>query len=380
MKKIRTLFFFVIILFSLTGCFPDKLSPDPKPDPDPADTGLTQEELWDYLTEYDCFATVLGLRHPILIFENDDDMTMYSYDSFSPDIHTYTELISFSYEGNYLYRLEYENPYPTEFESIFYFRFVPSSSSMLTNVSYIDGEEYVCFFYGNKALTVDQIMKILGKYEYWLEEKCITGHYFINIKDNDVFGHGIMNTEYFRNGTISKAEYEGLLTYKITIDYPAREASEMDDGYPAYCKTHKLVIGNYVTNIAFETDLVSEPFRWFFPEIELTISELFEELADKVFKSEDSGLEYSFKEENGRYYIMIHDTNTVALSAVHEVVKIKYQGYGWHIYEFTINDGNGDQKWHITYNPNDRLKLGVAIYDGDNLTFCDEAEAPYIYY
>lgn len=379
MKRLLILFLTVVMVMGLAGCEFPWFSPNPKPDPEPVDTGLTQQELWDYLDNYNCFTTIEGVRDPIFIFENDNDFVVdFSFEGFSEENFYFTELLSFSYEGNDLYKLEYENPYEWAFESaVFYFEFTPERYNTVIYGCYDRGEIYYRSLFGDEALTIDQIMTILGKYDYWLEEEGVIGHSFVTIDDDDMFCHGLMNSSFYRNGIITAAEFKGLTTYEITIDYPAREDFGMGEGYEAYCKTHKLVISPYVGFIGFETDVMPYKFKWFYPETEFTMYELYQKLSGKLFESDESGLEYGFYIEDGKYYIGVHDTNTIALNAVHEVASIEYLGNGWHIYEFTIS-GEGNVKWWIYYNHIDWRHLEIAIYSNEELTFTDEATASYI--
>ncbi len=385
MKKILIVFWVLIVLFGLAGCELSWLSPkpDPKPvpDPEPVDTGLTQQELWDYLDNYNCFTTVEGVRDPVFIFENEDDFTVdFSFEGFSEENFYFTELISFNYEGNNLYKVEYENPYEWAFESsVFYFEFDPQRYNTVIYGCYREGEIYNRQLFGDEALTIDEILKILNLYEYWLEEEGIIGHSFITLEDDNMFCHGLMNSSFYRNGTISKAEFKGLTTYEITIDYPARETSEMDDGYEAYCKTHKLVISPYVRFIGFETDVAPYNFKWFYPEIEFTLYELYQKISDKIFESDDTGLEYHFYIDDNKYYIKISDPDTVSLTAIYEIKSIKFQGKGTHTYIATIADSNNLEIW-ISYNYIDWRHMSITIYENDNLIFFDKATASYINY
>ncbi len=378
MKKILILFWVLIILLGLTGCEFPWLSPKPKPDPDPVDTGLTQQELWDYLDNYNCFTTVEGVRDSVFIFENEDDFIVdFSFEGFSEENFYFTELISFSYEGNNLYKVEYTNPYEWAFESsVFYFEFDPERYNTVIYGCYHQGEIYNRQLFGDEALTIDEILKILSLHEYYLEEEGLVGHSFITIEDGNMFCHGLMNSSFYRNGTISKAEFKGLTTYEITIDYPAREATEMDDGYEAYCKTHKLVISPYVRFIGFETDVEPNSFKWFFPEVEFTLYELYQKLSDKLFESDETGLEYHFYVEDDKYYIKISDPNTISLTAIYEIESIKFQGNGTHTYIAKIA-GSEDLEIWIIYNYVDYRHISIIIYSDGELTFFDNATAPY---
>lgn len=96
MNKIIKLFLVVfLLLVGISGCGDDTVN----------DTGFSKEELWDYLDDYPRYLTNWAFSDLAIAFE-EEGVLSFDYHGFSYD---FTELISFSYEGNNIYKLEYEN-------------------------------------------------------------------------------------------------------------------------------------------------------------------------------------------------------------------------------------------------------------------------------
>ncbi|HPW52841.1 MAG TPA: hypothetical protein PK631_00545 [Erysipelotrichaceae bacterium] len=377
MRKIISLFLVLIILSGLTGCLPAEPDSDPGTDPGNVDTGLTIQELWDYLDNYNCFITGRGVKDSVFIFDNTDDlMVKFPYRKNPDDNFHFTEIISFDYEGNNRYKIEYENPYVDALENaIFYIEFNPEHSNTVNFGTSGNGEIYYQQLYGDEPLTIAEILEIIDGQDYWLSDTGIVAEYKVQIIDGNTINHGIMFSGYGRSGTVSHIEFKGMTTYEITIDYPAKEPSEIDEGYAAYSKTHKLVISPYIQYIGFETDKADVPFKWFYPDTGLTITALFDKLEGKLFESGNTGIEYRFEVQNGKYCINVNDPNST-LSGLYEVSSLEYIGGGHYTYKAVISGGN-NVYWMIDYNYHDGREMKIVIYSNGTETFSDKAKISY---
>ncbi len=354
MKKKAILFLVLILMFGLTGCFLFN-PPTPGPDPKPLDNELTQEELWDYLDDYPCYLTQRGIKEAVIVFSNDSQLNIdgshipvYSFN------YKYSDLKSFSYEGENIYKVEYENFYENLFDSsIFYIEFDPEIKNRLKFGTYYNGELEYQDLYADEGLTLDELIAGIAKYDYWFEVNGLFGYNFIAINEDNMFYHGLMNTSYARVGKITKIEYLGLMLYEVTIDYPA-VPDGIDPGHEAYCKTYYMNFNPYGEMIEFEN--VDGNYRWFYPDKGLTKEELFTHIGNDTYLSYDKRTRFMFTIKSGKYFIEVEDVDLSSID-VFEVVSMEYKGF--FIYETVLFNGADNETWSIYYDYHDANDLVI---------------------
>lgn len=333
------------MMFGLNGCFLLNNPPLPKPDPKPADGELTQEELWDYLDDYSCFMTMYGISDAVIVFSNNDnlniDSTHLSYGGLNI---LYDDVKSFSYEGENIYKVEYNNSHASFESSEFYIEFDPAVKNRLKFGTYYSGELVYVDYYADEGLTTAELIEAIAKYDYWLEISSLFGANFVSITEDDMFYHGLMNSSYGRIGNITKNEYLGLTRYEITIDYPAMPDG-IDPGYDAYCKTYNLCFNPYTEVLEFED--VNGNNKWFYPDRGLSKDNLFAHIGDNTYLSADKQTRLMFAIKNNKYFIEIEDLELESVD-VFEVISTEYKGI--YVYETVVFNGAENETWYIYYN------------------------------
>lgn len=372
MKKIYIFLFISVLVLCLTGCNNDNKLPK---------NGLNQQELWDYLDNYSRFLSVWGPEDSALMFKNDKDIvfdnSVYYGEGFD---YNFTELKSFTYEGNNIYKLEYQNLYPDFFESsIFYIEIIPEFENKIRFGMYYDGKlEYVDLF-GDVGFSKEQLIAEFAKHEYWLEaHNEMYGLYYFNVFDNDKFNLGITNSGFEFSGTISKIDYLGYMYYNIIVDYPGFEGDDMYEPYDPYSI-------EYITyyNPNFEKLLIhiNDEMVGFAPEVNLSSDELLTILNkyDKWIQIDD--------EIYAGYFIIAHDKDKLDLGlsnsgfwisgTITEIrfsnhmsytVVVSYPGYAGD--EITDPYDPYTMEYYFYYNPDGEV-LMIQL-DGDSIEFAPD--------
>ncbi len=256
MNKIIKLFLVVfLLLVGISGCGDDTVN----------DTGFSKEELWDYLDDYPRYLTNWAFSDLAIAFE-EEGVLSFDYHGFSYD---FTELISFSYEGNNIYKLEYENLYPEEFDgSIFYIDLNYKDNTRFTFGEYnVGGLEYVDY-YADIGFTAKELLASIGRYETWREDNNeMVGYFFAKVLENNQFGYGIMNSGFGTIGDVASVKYHGYMRYTMSVDYEGYEGDEMNDPYDPYTidyeiyynhRTDYLLIKAYGEEIKFVPEIILE--------------------------------------------------------------------------------------------------------------------------
>lgn len=227
MKKIfKLLLVILMLLVGLAGC-----------DGGTNNKKMNQKQLWEYLSKYPRYLTVMGFENSAFVFENDDDLTLDNSICMGEDSSFYfTKLLSFSNENDYLYRLEYENPYPDIIpNAIFYIEINPDDDTVIKLGLIDDGEIFYSELYADIGLTSDELLAKLGAHDTWREDNNeYVGYFFAKVIDKKEFGFGIMNSGYGTIGDIVRVDYYGYMLYTITVDYEGYEGDEMTDPYDPY--------------------------------------------------------------------------------------------------------------------------------------------------
>lgn len=345
MKKILTLFLILIMMMGLTGCEFSWLSPgpDPKPNPKPTDSGLTLQELWDYLDDYPCYLADHGLEDYVVVFDDEHNITIDNFNVLEKESINYyfTGLDSFNYEGDDVYKLEYINTYETRFNNgTFFIKFNKESKDKIEVGMYFNNNLDYYDLHADVGLTFSELVSAIGKH-VWLQETGLT-EWFIRIDDNR-FSHGLIGTSYWFFAPITKMKYLGKNLYEITIDYPANEEG-INPANDAYTTTHYLIYDPVHERIRFIDH--DDNFHWYYPDKGATIAEFFESASDCIFSGSEN-MNYTFYTKNGKYYIYLKNKQ-YNFSNTFEVKSIKYKEYNQ--YEFTVLNGNDTETWYITYN------------------------------
>lgn len=271
MKRIISLFMVVLLLIiGVSGCNGGKDGPV---------KSFNQQELWEFLGKHPRYLSEWGADDCALVFDNGDDLT-FDYSVYMGEEYNFyfTELISFNKEEENLYKLEYKNPYPEQFENaIFYIDLSSKNKDAFYFGMYYDGSlDYVEVF-GDTGLTADELFKALSKHERWLDvDADMYGGYFIQVHDKDQFSLGLLNSGFGLVGTISNVKYHGYMHYTLTVDYPGYEGDEMTDPYDPYTVDYYMYYNPF--SETFIVELYEEVVE-FAPEVGLTEKELFSALS-----------------------------------------------------------------------------------------------------
>jgi len=337
------------------------------------DKAMSQRELWDYLGEHQRYLSEWGAQDCALVFKNGDDL-IFDYSIYMGDEYNYyfTELINFSYEGDNLYKLEYENPYPDSFENAIFY--IDSNSEIKNGFrfgNYYDDEINYVNVYADIGLTVKELYEALAKYNSWMEANTdIYGGYFVKAHDNDKFDFGLMNSGFWHQGTILKLEYHGYMHYTMTVDYPGYEGDEMTDPYDPYTADIYMYFNPYFESLIIE--LYNEPVE-FTPERELTTAEFFTALAQYNTWIEVDTDVY------GGFFIKAHDNNILDLGLMNSgfwiqgtVSDVVYHGNMYYTMTVDYPGYEGDEmtdpydpyaaEYHLYYYPDNEVLL-VKLYE-----------------
>ncbi len=366
MKRINIYLVILIIALCISGCNKNSKIPE---------KGFNQSELWDYLDNYTRYLSIWGPEDSALIFENEDqlifDNSLYHNEGFD---YSFTELVSFNYEGNNLYKLEYQNPYPDSFESsIFYIELIPENPNEIRFGMYSDGKLEFFDLFADVGLTSKQLFAEFAKYDFWLEaDNRMSGLYYFNVSDNNKFNLGITNSDYELSGTISKIEYLGYMFYSIIVDYPG---FEKDDRYDQYSIEYIICF-----NPDFEKLLINinNKLIEFTKEVKLTSDELFSALSKY-----EKWLQVDGDIHTG-YFIISHDQNKFDLGLSDSdfwlsgsVSEIKYNGHMSYIAVVSYPDYEGDEttdpynpysrEYYLYFNPTKEILIVESA--GENIEF-----------
>ncbi len=365
MKNILKLLLVVLLLVvGLSGC-DSKMGGD--------DDGMSQKELWDYLDDYDRYLSEWGAEDCALVFDNGDDLT-FDYSFYMGDEYNFyfTELISFTHEGNNVYRLEYNNPYPDNFDSaVFYIDLGSDVANGFKFASYNNEPSDYVNVYADIGLTTKQLYDALAKYKNWIEvDTDIYGGYFVNAHDNDKFDLGLMNSGFWTQGTIMNVEYHGYMHYTMTLDYPGYEGDEITDPYDAYTADLYMYYNPFFEMLVIQ--LYEEAVE-FAPEIELSADDLFAELAkyDAWYEVDSENYMGFFAKFSGK------DTFDLGLQQSDfwlqgTVTKVEYFGNMYYVMTVYHPEFEGNElsdphdaytaEYHIYYYPNHEVLL-IGLYD-----------------
>ena len=318
MKRIISLFMVVLLLIiGVSGCNGGKDGPV---------KSFNQQELWEFLGKHPRYLSEWGADDCALVFDNGDDLT-FDYSVYMGEEYNFyfTELISFNKEEENLYKLEYKNPYPEQFENaIFYIDLSSKNKDAFYFGMYYNGSlDYVEVF-GDTGLTADELFKALSKHERWLDvDADMYGGYFIQVHDKDQFSLGLLNSGFGLVGTISNVKYHGYMHYTLTVDYPGYEGDEMTDPYDPYTVDYYMYYNPF--SETFIVELYEEVVE-FAPEVGLTEKELFSALSKYASWS---AIPSSAKE----YFIKVYDKNVFELGLKQSgfwiqgtIASIKYNG------------------------------------------------------
>ncbi len=255
MKKVFRLFLIVLMLVvGLTGCKDNKK--------------MNQKQLWEYLGKYSRYLTELGGEATAFVFDKDDDLTFDNSRGLGVGKSFYfTKLLSFSNENDYLYRLEYENPYPDEINcSIYYVELNPEDDTRIRFGAPNGGEIIYYDLYADVGLSSDKLLEKLEAHDTWREDNSDdVGYYFVRVDDKE-FTFGIMNSGFGSIGDISKVEYKGYMLYTIIVDHQGYEGDEMTDPYDPYSVEYLIYYNHYLDlfKIFIDDELVK-----FIPKVDL---------------------------------------------------------------------------------------------------------------
>ena len=198
---------------------------------------MNQKQLWEYLSKYPRYLTEWGGEATAFVFDKDDNLTFDNSRGLGlGGSYYFTDLLSFSNENDYLYRLEYENPYPDVIDiAVYYVELNPDDDTRIRFGAPSGGKIIYYDLYADVGLTKDELLKKLGAHDTWREDDGEDmGYYFAKVIDKKKFGFGIMNSGFGNIGDIAKVEYKGYMLYTITVDYEGYEGDEMTDPYDPY--------------------------------------------------------------------------------------------------------------------------------------------------
>ncbi|MGI6509142.1 MAG: hypothetical protein ACOX1L_00975 [Erysipelotrichaceae bacterium] len=362
MKKIFTMLLVVIMVLGLAGCelpwFSPSPSPgpgpEPKPDPDPepTDSGLTLQELWDYLDDYPCYLSDNGLDDYVVVFDDDHNITIDNFNVLEKEsINYYFNMLdSFNYEGDNVYKLEYINTYSDRFNNgTFFIKFNEETKDKIEVGMYFNNTLDFFELRADTGMSLDQLLSAIRKYE-WLQEKELLC-WFIRIYDNE-FSHGIVASSYWFYGPVAKLNYLVKFMYQITIDYPAKEEG-INPANDAYTTTHLLFYDPVHERIRFINH--DDNYCWYYPDTGATIEEFFAANDGYKFVGQKN-INYIFYKDNGKYYVYLKNTK-YNISNTLEVKSIKYEQYNQ--YEFVVLNGSDTEIWKIEYNINSGYEMSI---------------------
>ncbi|MGI6608357.1 MAG: hypothetical protein ACOX1F_05180 [Erysipelotrichaceae bacterium] len=318
--------------------------------------------MWDYLNNYpryfseksavdDC-ALVFGENYKLIF-----DFSFYKGEEYN---YNFTELISFSNEADYLYKLEYENPYPDKFDNaIFYIELDPEDNTRFRFGRHLEGDFDYIELFADIGFTAEELFSQLNKYDAWVEiTNKLYGYYFLETSDENQVSIGIMNSDFGITGNISEVEYHGYMSYTVSVDYPGYEGDEMTAPYEPYTADYPVY---YNPSLEY---LVIEMYKKrieFAPDKGLTLEKFVAELVKY-----DSWVEADV--EIGGYYLISDKDNRLYLGRNNKiwsydgtVSKVEYNGYN--SYSVTVDypkEGNKDAYtivYEIYFCPNSEILL-----------------------
>ncbi len=256
MKKLKSLFIVILLLLvSLSGCNKDK--------------GFNKKKLWDYLDDYPRYLTETVLEDAAIVFDNEGNLTFEYSELYKDDLYKFSNLISFSYEGDKVYKLEYENPYPEVFENAVFYVDLNYKDNTKFSFGKLNNDkiEYTDY-YADIGLTTEELLESIARYETWREDNNEEmGYYFAKVFEDNQFGFGIMNSGFGTVGDVADVKYHGFMYYTVTVDYEGYEGDEMTDPYEPYTidyvmyynpRTDYMIIKAYNETIPFVPDVASE--------------------------------------------------------------------------------------------------------------------------
>ncbi|HPW52781.1 MAG TPA: hypothetical protein PK631_00245 [Erysipelotrichaceae bacterium] len=353
MKKLIVLILALIVLLGLTGCFPE-INPKPNPDPDPVDSGLTIEQLWDYLDDYPCYITQ-EIEDYLVIFENEHDIIIdNSFVLAEETISFYfTDLIDFSYEGDNIYRLEYSNIYSDHFNNgTFWIKFDKEDREMIEMKMYFYDYPNFYTLYADVGFTKDELLYEIGRYDYWVQQYGIEMSWFFKAREDGKFYHALYASSYAFEGPVIRVNYLGKCLYELTVDYPAQEEG-INPANDAYTQTHLLIYHIGQERIRFEDH--DGNFNWYYPDVGATLEEFYAKAANYYYRG-NKNMNYRFYISDGKFFIHFKNTE-YNLNSYFEVTSLVYKGL--HRYEFTVLNKNNAEVWNLIYNFRDGFELYI---------------------
>ncbi|HQB31789.1 MAG TPA: hypothetical protein PLI19_00525 [Erysipelotrichaceae bacterium] len=330
-KLIKLILVALFLIIGMSGC--DKGNKLKK---------MNQKQLWEYLSQYPRYFSDWGVDLYAFVFENEDDLTYDISHRMDEEYNLYfTEVISFSNEDDYLYKIEYENPYPDEIEkTIFYIQLNPEDSTRLKLGVYNSGELVYYDLYADVALTKEELFGKLSKYNAWTEENNILdGYYFLRAHDKNQLSLGIMSSGFGLTGTISDVKFHGYMSYTVSVDYPGYEGDEITDPYEAYTADYEVYFNPYKEHLTITISGVEVNFV---PDKGATLKEFYDFIAEYINWCE--------AHVTSGFFINVHDDNQFYLG--HRIMdfwrdgkmsKLEYKGYNSYI--LTVDypkEGNND--------------------------------------
>ncbi len=368
MKKTLKIILVVLLLFiGLSGC--NTGGDAPKPDK----KGMTQNELWDLLGKYPRYLSQWGAEDCALVFDNGDEL-IFDYSVYIDEDHNFyfKELLSFSYEGNDVYKLEYENSYPDNFDTaIFYIDLGSNVKNGFRFGTIRDGKVDYIEVFGDVGLTFKELYAAISKYNTWIEvDADFYGGYFVKAQDNDKFDLGLMNSGFWIQGTVSNLEYHGYMHYTITVDYPGFEGNEMTDPYDPYTLDYYMYYNPYFELLIIE---LKDGAVEFTPELELSADEFFAELAkyDVWYEVDSDNYRGFFAKFSGQntfdlglqqsdFWLQGTVTNVVYHGSMYYVMTVDYPEFEGN--ELSEPHDAYTAEYHIYYYPNHQILL-IGLYD-----------------
>ncbi|HPW53508.1 MAG TPA: hypothetical protein PK631_03970, partial [Erysipelotrichaceae bacterium] len=318
-KLIKLILVALFLIIGMSGC--DKGNKLKK---------MNQKQLWEYLSQYPRYFSDWGVDLYAFVFENEDDLTYDISHRMDEEYNLYfTEVISFSNEDDYLYKIEYENPYPDEIEkTIFYIQLNPEDSTRLKLGVYNSGELVYYDLYADVALTKEELFGKLSKYNAWTEENNILdGYYFLRAHDKNQLSLGIMSSGFGLTGTISDVKFHGYMSYTVSVDYPGYEGDEITDPYEAYTADYEVYFNPYKEHLTITISGVEVNFV---PDKGATLKEFYDFIAEYINWCE--------AHVTSGFFINVHDDNQFYLG--HRIMdfwrdgkmsKLEYKGYNSYI-------------------------------------------------
>ncbi len=311
-----------------------------------ADIGLTADELFKALNKYERWVDVdADMYGGYFVAVSDKDQ--FAFGIMNSGFGIIGTISNVAYHGYMHYTLtvdypgyegdEMTDPYDPYTED-YYMYFNPHFEELI-----IELYEEVVEFAPEIGLTDDELFAALSKYDIWIEVGAdLYGGYFIKAYEKNKLELGLLNSGFWIQGTISDIEYNGQMTYTLTVDYPGYEGDEMTDPYDPYTVDY-IVYYNPNTEILI-INLYDETVE-FAPDVGLNFDQVVNELSKYVtwLATEDSPREY---------FIRVYDKDTFELG-------LSQSG-------FWIKGTIADIKYHgqMTYT----LTVDFPGYEGDEMT------------